>query len=76
MTHHYEFGHSENVYESLVEILRKLRTSSYENLQLQEDFQLYGEESFRFVPIRYGRQFMDEESRLVEFKRTLKKYKH
>lgn len=68
------FGESLNVYDSLVEILWKLRTGSFENLELQKDFQLYSEDSFRFIPIRFGLEFADNDFRLLDFQKILKKH--
>lgn len=66
------FGESLNAYASLVEILWKLRTGSFENLELQKDFQMYSEDSFRFTPIRFGEEFADNDVRLREFQEILK----
>lgn len=74
VSHHVIFGESENVYESLVEILSKLRAGNFDNLELQQDFQLYSEEIFRFSPIRFGSEFSDKNFRLLEFQKILKKH--
>lgn len=68
------FGESGNVYESLVEIIWKLRTGTFENSELQKDFQFYSEESFRFTPLRFGSEFSDKNFRLLEFQKILKKH--
>lgn len=74
ITHNTLFGESDDVYQSLVEILGKLRIGRYENLALQQDFQDYSEDSFRFVPIRFSPELADKEVRLVEFQKILKHY--
>lgn len=72
VSHKIIFGESENVYQSLVEILCKLRTGSYENSELQKDFQRYGEDSFRFSPLLYGPELINKHFRDVELKRIMK----
>lgn len=74
VSHNFIFGESENVYNSLVEILWKLRTGTFENAELQKDFQRYSEECFRFTPLQYGEELVEKEVRLCELKKILKKY--
>lgn len=71
------FGESNNVYESLVDILWKLRTGTFENQKLQQDFQNYSEECFDFHPITYDEEsWADAKARRVELQRILKIYFH
>ena len=57
------YGDSENVYQSLVEILYKLRDGIFENHQLQEDFQKYSEETFRCIPLEFREELADSDKR-------------
>lgn len=61
------YGQSENVYESLVDILWKLRGGEFEDQRLQEEFVKCTERHFRFVPIDFGEALADPEARQAVF---------
>lgn len=57
------FGESEDVYNSLFEILCKLRSGTFEDEVLQEDFYVYGESCFEFLPYDTSPELVDPQLR-------------
>jgi hypothetical protein len=53
------FGESENMYDSLFTIYCQLLEGVFENRTVQNDFQVYGAECFRFDPVAWGEEFND-----------------
>jgi len=53
------FGQSDNIYASLCTIYCQLLSGVFENRTLQNEFNLYEEDCFRFDPVAWGPEFRD-----------------
>ena len=64
---HYYFGHTQQtlgIGGRVRSIKDKLTKGTFENSALQKDWDLYGEDSFEFVPYVYGDNYVDEITRI------------
>lgn len=53
------FGESDNIYESLLEVYSELSEGRFENQELQEEFDVFGEDCFRFDPFCWDEKYSD-----------------
>ena len=63
------YGESDNIYDSLFTIYYQLLEGSHENAALQKEFQVYGVDCFRFIPVYYGDKYNDPAFRQEELDR-------